>query len=146
SFRVGKISVSPGFSNVGFSAGFCWVCHPGRALAFSHVGTDGPRRGPYRGVDAACRSGDEVGRVRMPAGGADSISARTGSLVFGSLCTPCLQLVVESFVDRKHSMGPAFVWLWILARRFWSTGGDRYRVRRDGGIGSKGFQIRHRLL
>src|SRR5262249_15364839 len=107
--------------------------------AFSHLGADGSRGGSDRGVDAARRGGNEAGCVWMSAGGAHPLSARTRSLVFGSLCAPCFQLIAESYVDREYSMGIALVWVWILARCLRGAGGDRHCLWRDGGVGSKGF-------
>ena len=50
------------------------------ALAVSHLGADGPRGRADGGLDAACRRGDEAGRLRLLARGDDPVSPRAGPM------------------------------------------------------------------
>ena len=62
-------------SDGGVSAGICRLRGARRHVAVAHLGADRPRCRAHGGLHAACRRGDEAGRLRMPARGHDAVSA-----------------------------------------------------------------------
>ena len=73
------LSFSVTFSDVGVSAGVCWLWNSRRSLAVPHLGAHRSRRGAHGCFHAACRRGDEAGRLRLLARGHDVVSARARS-------------------------------------------------------------------
>ncbi len=80
--ELAKVPIPAELSDVGLPAGLHRLRHPGRPLAFPHLGADGPRCRPDRGFDAAGRGGDETGSLWLSPRRHDPVPAWAGSLGF----------------------------------------------------------------